>query len=130
MRVRVLKTVRGFWNWGIQTWEPGEEVTGDLARHLADNSPEGFVEVTEADPEPEETEDPADPGDAAGGEGSDSQQDTGESGDEPPVDGTIDQLMTWVGNDPARAGQALAAEQAKDKPRSTAVKLLAALAEE
>lgn len=37
--------------------------------------------------------------------------------------------MTWIGDDRARAAQALAAEQAKDKPRSTVVKRLSALTE-
>lgn len=129
MRVRVVKQVSGFWNYGIQTWGPGEELIGDLARHLADNTPEGSVEVLEADPEPEKAEGPD-----AGAEDNaddDAEADGGEAdGDGPPVDGTIDQLMAWVGDDPDKADAALAAEQAKDKPRSTVVKRLAALAGE
>jgi hypothetical protein len=73
------------------------------------------VKVLEADPEPEPApEQPA--ADTAPAEG------------EPPVDGTIDDLMGWVDGDPQRATLALEAEQAKDKPRSTVVKRLAALA--
>lgn len=126
MRVRVLKTVSGFWNWGIQTWEPGEEAIGDLARHLLDNSPEGSVEVLEADAEPEKAEEP----DAGAEDNADDGAQAEDDGDGPPVDGTIDQLMAWVGDDPDRAAVALTAEQAKDKPRSTVVKRLAALAGE
>jgi hypothetical protein len=43
------------------------------------------------------------------------------------VDGTIDDLMAWVNDDRKRAAAALAAEQAKDKPRSTVVKRLTSM---
>lgn len=119
MRVRVLKQFTAYWNYAITQFNEGAEADGDLARHLADNAPEGSVEITEADPEPEvapdppkEPEKPADP-----------------DGDGPPVDGTIDDLMAWVDGDRERAALALAAEQAKDKPRSTVVKRLTALAD-
>ena len=115
MRVRVLKKFTAYWNYAIAEFREGEELVGDQARHFLDNTPEGTVTVLEADPEPapepvKEPEEPADP-----------------AGDEPPVDGTIDDLMAWVDGDPERAAQALEAEQAKDKPRSTVVKRLAAL---
>jgi len=119
MRVRMLKAAKGYWNYAVQEFKEGEEFFGDLARHLTDNTPEGTVEVLEADPElepepeaPAEAPRPESPGD----------------GDEPPVDGTIDDLMAWVNDDPARAAAALQAEQAKDKPRSTVVKRLTAIA--
>lgn len=114
MRVRVLEEFRAYWNYAITEFKKGAELEGDLARHVVDNAPKGSVEVIEADPEPapegpKAPAEPADPGD-------------------PPVDGTIDDLMAWVDGDEDRAAQALAAEQAKDKPRSTIVKRLAALA--
>ena len=119
MRVRMLKAARAYWNYAVQEFKEGEEYFGDLARHLLDNAPAGAVEVLEADPEPEPVpEPPAEP-----------PADAGAGGDEPPVDGTIDDLMAWVNDDPERAGRALAAEQAKDKPRSTVVKRLAVLAD-
>lgn len=124
MRVRLLKDTMAYWNYGIQTFAPGQEVDGDLARHLADNTPPETVEVleddreqlraSEPDPGPPDPEPTSPAPDAGGG---------------PPVDGTIDDLMTWVDASPARAATALAAEQAKDKPRSTVVKRLAALAD-
>jgi hypothetical protein len=77
------------------------------------------VKILEADPEPEPVPEPESPAEPA-------QQ--GED-DGPPVDGTIDALMAWVGDDKDRAVQALEAEQAKDKPRSTVVKRLTALAD-
>lgn len=117
MRVRMLKTAKGYWNYAVQEFKEGEEFFGDLARHLTDNTPEGTVKVLEADPEPEpEAEAPAEPPEVPDPDG-----------DKPPVDGTIDDLMAWVNDDPERAVQALAAEQAKDKPRSTVVKRLTAL---
>lgn len=122
MRVRVLKQCKGYWNYGVQTWQPGEELSGELARHLAENTEDGSVEVIEADPEPE-TPAPVAP------------EDSGDQGDpaadgEPPVNGTADDLMAWVDGDPGRAAAALAAEQAKDRPRTTVVKRLQALVEE
>lgn len=116
MRVRVLKDTSAYWNYAIQQYRAGDELDGDLARHLADNAPEGAVEVTEADPEPVAAAVPP------------PQQEPVE-GDLPPTEGTIGDLMAWVDGDPGRAAAALAAEQAKDKPRSTVVKQLAALAE-
>lgn len=119
MRVRMLQPTRAYWNYEVREFGKGEEFVGDLARHLAANAPEGSVDVLESDPEPEpEPEVPAGPADPEVAEG-----------DGPPVDGTIDDLMAWVDGDAGRAGQALAAEQAKDKPRSTVVKRLTALAD-
>lgn len=118
MRVRIVERTKTYWEYAVREFEKGEELLGDLARHLLENQPEGTVEVLEADPEPVAApiapplEDDADPG---------------ADPDGPPVEGTIDTLMTWVGDDPARAAQALAAEQAKDKPRATVVKRLGGL---
>ena len=116
MRVRVLKQFTAYWNYAVTQFHEGAELEGEQARHFADNAPEGSVEVVEADPEPaperpKKPESPAAP-----------------ASDEPPVDGTIDDLMAWVDGDAERAAQALEAEQAKDKPRSTVVKRLSALA--
>ncbi|MFD1309041.1 hypothetical protein [Streptomyces kaempferi] len=122
MRVRMLQPTRAYWNYEVRTFGKGEELEGDLARHLAANAPEGSVEITEADPEPEKKPEPPK-------EPADGPEDPGAGGDGPPVDGTIDALMAWVDNDPERAAQALEAEQAKDKPRSTVVKRLTALAD-
>lgn len=120
MRVRVLKQFTAYWNYAITQFHEGAELDGDQARHFADNAPVGAVEVVEADPEPDPAPDPtleppADP--------------VPPGGDEPPVDGTIDDLMAWVDGGKERAAAALAAEQAKDKPRSTVVKRLTALAD-
>ena len=102
MRVRVLKKFTAYWNYAIAEFREGEELVGEQARHFLDNTPEGTVEVLEADPEPapepaKEPEAPKEP-----------------DGDEPPVDGTIDDLMSWVGGDKERAARAMEAEQGKD----------------
>jgi len=117
MRVRMLKAAKGYWNYAVQEFREGEEFFGDLARHLTDNTPEGTVEVLEADPEPEPEPETVD----------EPPEVSDPDGDEPPVDGTIDDLMAWVNDDRERAAAALAAEQAKDKPRSTVVKRLTVL---
>lgn len=50
------------------------------------------------------------------------------SGDEVP-EGTVDEVLAWVGDDKDRAQQALDAEEDSDKPRSTLVEALEALVE-
>lgn len=119
MRVRLAQDVRLYWNYSVQNLEKGTEHIGDLAKHLLDNTTEGAVEVLEADPEPAKPEP----------QGPQSPPEPDRDDGEPPVDGTIDALMTWVGDDQGRAVEALSAEQAKDNPRSTAVKRLTALAD-
>lgn len=124
MRVRATEATRAYWNYSIHTLAAGEEVEGELALHLwCIAAP---VEIVGG--EPPAAPQPADPSATADGPAGDSDE-PAEPGEEPPVDGTIDTLMTWVGNDPARAEAALAAEQAKDNPRVTAVKHLTAIAE-
>lgn len=127
MRVRVTKPFTAYWNYSVTQFTEGAELEGEQARHFTDNAPAGCIDVIEADPQPQpEPGHPPAPEPAAG----DEQTEPGAAGgDQPPVDGTIDQLMAWVGGDPERAGKALAAEQAKDKPRSTVVKRLSALAD-
>jgi hypothetical protein len=118
MRVRVIEEFTAYWNYAVTTFHKGAELDGDQARHFADNAPAGSVEVLEADPEPAPTPEPEAPA-----------APVQPGGDEPPVDGTIDALMAWVGDSQERAARALEAEQAKDKPRSTVVKRLTALAD-
>jgi hypothetical protein len=117
MRVRVVKEFTAYWDYAITTFHEGAELEGEQARHMLDNAPEGSIDVLEKDPEPAPAlkEPAAEPKAPAEGDG-------------PPVDGTIDDLMSWVDGDPERASRALEAEQAKDKPRSTVVKRLTAMA--
>lgn len=115
MRVRVVKQFTAYWNYAVTEFKEGAELEGEQARHFAENAPEGAVEVLEADPEPERSPEKV-------------EETVVPEGDEPPVDGTIDDLMSWVDDDPERAARALEAEQAKEKPRSTLVKALEKLA--
>lgn len=114
MRVRIVEPFTAYWNYEVRSFIKDEEFVGDLARHLADNGPDGSVRVLEADPEPEV--------EAEAGEGS----------EDPPaeldIDATAVDVLAWAGDDPERAQAALEAEQAKDKPRSTLVKQLEKLA--
>ena len=119
MRVKLLQATRLYWNYALVELKEGEEAAGELARHLFHHSAPGTVEVAEADPEPEPAAEPA----ADQGEGTGAN----EGSEVPPSGGTIDELMTWVGTDPARAHAALLAEQAKDQPRATVVNRLTAL---
>lgn len=77
----------------------------------------------------EETDEPrlSEPEDEGEGEGQ--REGEGEQqGDEVP-DGTIEQVLAWVGDDQARAVRALDAEHAREKPRSTLVARLTELRE-
>ena len=49
------------------------------------------------------------------------------SPDELPTDGTINEVLDWVGIDKERAQEALDAEQGQDKPRKTLVSALESL---
>ena len=44
-----------------------------------------------------------------------------ESEEDAPPEGTVDEVMEWVGDDPDKAQQALDAENESDAPRSTLV---------
>ncbi|MBR8638593.1 hypothetical protein KEF29_03085 [Streptomyces tuirus] len=118
MRVRVTKETTAYWNYAVQTFKEGQELTGDLAELLADNAPAESIEVLEDD-RPAQPEPDADAGQGEGGE--------------PPaeldIEGTAKEVLAWVGDDPDRAAEALEAEQAKDSPRSTLVKTLQKIAD-
>lgn len=77
----------------------------------------------EPDPEPEGDEPAEDEGEAADGD------EEPVDGDEPP-DGNIDDVLDWVGDDPARARQALEVEQSESgKGRSSLIGTLTGIAE-
>lgn len=96
MRVRADEACKAYWNYGIVNIAEGEIVEGGLAQYLAETG----APVTVLEDEP-----------TAGA-------------DRPPSlgvpDGTIDEIMEWVGDDPAKALRALEAETA-GKARTTLV---------
>lgn len=119
MRVRVLEASRPYYNYGIVDLAKDEEIKGGLALFLLE---------TGANVEP--VDDDAKAWRPAGSGESDEIDE--EEDDAPPleldIDAKADDVLAWVGDDPARASEALAAEQAKDKPRSTLVKQLEKIA--
>lgn len=72
------------------------------------------------DVDPDSPVEGADPAAAAEGAGQELETPGGEQPDEVP-DVSKDELLAWVGEDTDRAARALAAENARDKPRSTVV---------
>jgi hypothetical protein len=52
------------------------------------------------------------------------------AGGEEPPEGTVDEVLEWVGGDPEKAQRALDAENESDSPRSTLVTQLEGLAGE
>lgn len=125
MRVKALEAFSLYYNYGITTVAAGEEVKGGLALHLLE---------TGANIEPLDDDAKAhgqDPGEAddEGPEGDQSpDEDSFPSDVELDIDATAADVLAWVGEDSGRAAEALAAETAKDKPRSTLVKQLEKLA--
>lgn len=119
MRVKVLEAGRAYYNYGIVGFAKGEEVSGGFALHLLETG----AEVEPADEAAEEW--------LAAAKAS--EEEPVEEPDAPPaeldIDGTAAAVLAWVGEDPERAAEALEAEQAKEKPRSTLVKQLEKLAD-
>lgn len=112
MRVKALEALSLYYNYGIATLAEGEEVKGGLALHLLETGAnveplDGDARAYGRDPAAEA---PAPP--------------TGLD-----IEATAADVLAWVGEDPERAGEALDAELAKDKPRSTLVKQLEKLAD-
>lgn len=92
MPVKLTEDHRTYWNYQVITLAKGEEIpNGEFADHLiASGAP---IEVEEAPPAP-----PADP-DAV-------------------PQGTVAEILAWVGEDKDKAAKALAAEQAAERPRA------------
>lgn len=102
MRAIANEKISVFFGHAPVTIEKGEEVSGELAALMLRTAPARFTRSDE--PEPEAPPAEFDVEAAAAG------------------------ILAWVGDDPERAEEALAAELAKDKPRSTLVKQLEKLA--
>jgi len=110
MRARVLENITPYWNYGIHPLKEGDEVEGELAAYLV--STRSPVEPLDDDArallEPQEKH----------------LEETPPPPEELDIDGTAAEILAWVGEDADRAAEALDAEQAKEKPRSTLVKQL------
>lgn len=116
MRVKVLKSFRPYYNYGLVDLTAGDEVGGGLALYLLQTG--SSVEPVDDDARAVAAElvAPDEP-----------------DGDEPPEELDIDAVaavvLAWVGEDPDRARVALDAEQAKgEAARSTLVKALEKIA--
>lgn len=111
MRVKVLGDCQTYYNYGIVVLSEGDEVKGGLALFLLE---------TGAEVEPID-----DAARAWRPTGTESEELEGDSeDDELSENATAAEVLDWVGDDRDRAAEALEAEQAKDKPRSTLVKQL------
>ena len=108
MRVRTLRAITPYFNYGVVSLAEGQEVVGDLAAYLAS---------TRSEVEPLDDDAQALFGGATG-------NDSPEPSAELDIDATAVDILAWVGDDPERAAEVLEVEQAKGKPRSTLVKQL------
>jgi hypothetical protein len=111
MRVKALEALSLYYNYGIVTVVADEEVKGGLALHLLEVG--AAVEPLDGDAKAYRQDQPAAEDPAV----------------ELDIDGTAVGILAWVGDSSERAGEALDAELAKDKPRSTLVKQLEKLTE-
>lgn len=118
MRVKVLEAASPYYNYGIVQLAEGEEVKGGLALFLLETGAQ--VEPLDDDAKAWKPASETGVGDEDSGETVEDDLDPGELD----IDATAADVLDWVGDDPDRAAEALAAEQAKDKPRSTLVKAL------
>ncbi|MFJ2676394.1 hypothetical protein [Streptomyces sp. NPDC087525] len=114
MRVKTREAFSPYYNYGIVPLAKGEEVSGGLALFLLE---------TGSDVEP--VDDDAKAWRPAGHEEPET-----ESPGELDIEASAAAVLDWVGDDSERATEALAAEQARDKPRSTLVKALEKIAEQ
>lgn len=112
MRVKALEALSLYYNYGIASLAAGEEAKGGLALHLL---------KTGANVEPLD-------GDAKA-YGQEPAAEVPAPGAELDIEATAADILAWAGEDPERAAEALDAELAKDKPRSTLVKQLEKLAD-
>jgi hypothetical protein len=126
MRVVATESFKTYYKMVCIDVEEGEGFDGEFADFLITGG--APVEPAGADksPEPAAPQRPEDP--PAGPESDSDPEPDGEPGDELDITGTAADVLEWVGDDPQRAAEARAAESAKDKPRSTLLTKLDAIA--
>lgn len=133
MRVVVRDAFKAYINMQPEEFTPGQKIKGDTAVLLLrsraavdpdDDEAAGLAQAladedqADGDTEPPPPHAPPPPS---------TNPDGGPTNPEPSgldIEGPVKDVLTWVGEDPDRARQALAAEQAKEQPRSTLVKQL------
>jgi hypothetical protein len=116
MRVRINEKCRVFHGHVPHDLEEGQEVTGSLAEMLLTRAPMKVTRVdAEAPEEPPAHREPCVDGDICGDDQCPPELD---------IDASVAKVLEWVGEDRARADEALAAEKYKEKPRATLVKAL------
>jgi hypothetical protein len=124
MRVRMLQATTAYWNYEVRAFGEGDVLDGELALYLLTVDAPVVPDDDDARTELERLSIVrSEMAEEAG------REEPSEAPAELDIDAKADNVLVWVGEDPARAAEALAAEQAKDKPRSTLVKQLAKLAD-
>lgn len=110
MRVVVNENIKIFHGHRSVRLAKGQEVSGELAAMLLERAPSKVTPVA---------------GEVADGNpaGTDPRPDSLENAS------TAPEVLAWVGDDPERAEQALEAEEARDKPRSTLIRDLTKVAQ-
>ncbi|MFR9796628.1 hypothetical protein ACL02U_12090 [Streptomyces sp. MS06] len=111
MRVRVIENVKVFHGHKSVRLAKDQEVSGELAAMLLERAPKKVERL-------DEPKEPAD-----GGKGDGAPASLADAS-------TAAEVLAWVGDDPERAAEALAAEEERDKPRSTLVRDLSKLVED
>lgn len=116
MRVRLTEDHSPYWNYQVVNLRKGQSVNGDLARYLLSTG--GPVEAADDEARDVEAQMAAGDSDDLGQRESDVGRPLpGTLGDEPPVNGSADDVLDWVGHDQERAARAIGAETERDEPR-------------
>ncbi|MFF9279516.1 hypothetical protein [Streptomyces griseosporeus] len=127
MRVVVRQAFKAYIHMQPEDFTPGQTIKGDTAAHLLragaavdpdDDDARALAEQLHADDDQAHGQD-----EGQGPKGTDGPE------DELDINASVPDILTWVGDDPERAAEALRLEQAKDKPRSTLVTQLTKTAE-
>ncbi|MCF2130117.1 hypothetical protein L1I79_27345 [Strepomyces sp. STD 3.1] len=147
MRVLVREAFRAYINMQPEDFHPGQKIKGDTAVRLLrsgapvdpddDAAHELAAQLRGDEDEDQEQGDgeqqppgppqqPPTPGDGPQGGAPNPDPSAPPA---PSLDAPVKDLLAWVGDDPARAQEVLAAEEAKDQPRTTLVKQLQKIAD-
>ncbi|MFE7398846.1 hypothetical protein [Streptomyces sp. NPDC057557] len=108
MRVKTREAFSPYYNYGLVPLAAGEEVSGALALFLLETG-------SAVDPMDDDAKAWRPPG---------HEEPEPEAPAELDIEASAAAVLAWVGDDPERGAEALAAEALKDKPRSTLVKQL------
>jgi len=135
--VVVREAFKAYINHQPEDFAPGQAIKGDTAVYLlrnhaavdpVDDEATELADALAAEGQEDDEEDGQEPAPSHQPPAPNPDADGGPPppppSDELDIDGSVKDILAWAGEDPERAREALDAEQAQEKPRSTLVKQL------